>query len=175
MTNEQRIYNQALKGSPVNPGLPASLALLLVAQAKHETGNFTSNFFRSYNNAFGYSYVPGGRYQLGAGSIADNGAPIARYASVEDSVKELVDWLNRRRIEGKFPAFGSVTTPEQYAALLKAAGYYGDTLENYSNGLIYYFKSLAGSLAAGAKQSIPVLALIALGAAGYFAYKKFVR
>jgi len=135
-----RIFNQATRGTNYNPGLPNTLAALLVAQSQHETGNYTSNFFRNYNNAFGYAYYPGSLYQNGPGTIADNGKPIASYASVEDSTKELIDWIYRRVKEGKFPAnLATITEPDQYAALLKSAGYFGDTLQTYTNGLKYYF------------------------------------
>lgn len=133
------VYSVARSGTPVNPGLPASLAYLLVSQARHETGDYTSNFFRNNNNLFGYSYVPGARYQSGGGGIADNGQQIANYSSLKDSVYEIVDWIYRRRSEGKFPALETIQAPEQYAALLKGAGYYGDKVENYTAGLKRFF------------------------------------
>lgn len=143
-----RIYNQARKGTGYNPGLPVDLANLVVAQAKHETGDFTSNAFLKHNNAFGYAYYSGSNYQTGKGLIADNGQPVASYKTVEDSVKELIDWLNRRMREGKFPDLAAVHTPGDYAAALKAAGYYGDTLANYARGLAAFFKVItpAGGL-----------------------------
>lgn len=139
MSVSELIYNVARSGSPFNPGLPDTLARLVVSQAQHETGNFTSNFFRSYNNAFGYSAIAGARYQSGAGSLADNGKPIAVYPSLENSVYEIIDWIYRRRNEGKFPALDTITTPDQYAALLKQSGYYGDTVVNYAAGLKRWF------------------------------------
>lgn len=142
MAADEIIYQTARAGSPVNPGLPAALSYLLVAQAKHETGNFTSNFFKRYNNAFGYTYVPGGKYQSGAGTTADNGQPIAAYPDVKSSTYEIIDWIYRRRAEGKFPSdLSTVTTPEQYATLLKNSGYYGDTLQNYLKGLKNFFSN----------------------------------
>lgn len=154
MTTEERIFNQAVKGTDYNKGLPNTLASLLIAQSKHETGNFTSSFFKKFNNAFGYSYFPGSNYQTGSiGPLADNGKPIADYWSLEDSVKEVIDWIYRRVNEGKFPKnLSDIKTPEQYAALLKSAGYYGDTLQNYTAGLKRFF--------------IPVLEMIEKPAAG---------
>lgn len=148
MTIDELIYKTARAGTNNNPGLPPALAALVVAQAKHETGNFTSNFFKRYNNAFGYSYYPASPYQIGAGTVADNGLKIAAYAAVQDSVKELIDWLYRRVNDGKFPALDTITTPEKYAGLLKSAGYYGDTLQNYTAGLKRFFfehKTVAGA------------------------------
>lgn len=135
------IFTTARSGTNKNPkGLPVNLANLLVAQAKHETGNFTSNIFRTGNNAFGYSYDPRSIHQIGQGVIADNKVPSAKYASIANSTAEIVDWIYRRINEGKFPVnLDLIQTPDEYALLLKNAGYYQDTLENYLNGLKRFF------------------------------------
>jgi len=140
MTTEQVIYNQAIKGTNNNPGLPVSLANLLVSQAKHETGNFTSNFFKNYNNAFGYSYNQNSSYQIAPGTIADNGIKIAAYRNIADSTKEVIDWIYRRVNDGSFPKnLNTIVSPEQYVLLLKKAGYFTDTITNYLTGLKKYF------------------------------------
>lgn len=156
------IRAQALQGTPNNPGVPAALAELLVAQSKHETGNYTSAFFRNYNNAFGYAFYAGSDYQAGAGTVADNGRPIAVYGSVNDSTMEVVDWIYRRYREGKFPDLKTIRTPEQYAALLKSAGYYGDSLDNYLRGLKRFFVPVA---------AVSGIGLLAAAVAVYFLYK----
>ena len=138
----QRIYNTALAGTPDTPkGLPPVLAAILISQAKHESGNFSSSAFVDGNNAFGYTYVPGAKWQTTTpGRIADNGQPLATYASLEDSTREVVDWIHRRQKEGKFPIdLTAITNTDQYAKLLKAAGYYGDSFENYAKGLARWF------------------------------------
>jgi len=163
MTVEERIYKTATGGTPVNPaGVPSTLANLIVAQAKHETGNFTSNFFKKYNNAFGYSYVAGARYQLPkGGTIADNGLPIAAYKDVEDSTREIVDWIYRRKRGGMFPDdLTTIQTPEQYANLLKGAGYYGDSVSNYLRGLKNYFINSPAKAATGTIIFIAAIFLI---------------
>jgi hypothetical protein len=138
-----RIRSAALVGTPTNPkGVPLVLADLLVAQSKHETGDYTSSFFLLDNNAFGYSYVAGAYWQIGRGGIADNGAPIAKYATIEDSTGEMVDWIYRRVNEGKFPAnLADITTPERYGQLLKDAGYYQDKSTTYIDGLRRWFQA----------------------------------
>jgi len=165
-----RIYEQATRGTAYNKGLPPVLSSLVAAQAAHETGNFTSRFFTDYNNAFGYSYVPGGIYQLDIpGDFSTNGQPVAKYRSIEDSTKEIVDWIYRRIKEGKFPAdLRTIQTPEQYAALLKDANYFEDSISNYAAGIKRFFVQvieLAGKPAAG-------ILLLALGAAAYWYYTK---
>ena len=134
---ENMIFNAAISGNDVNQGLPERLAQLLVEQSAHETNGWTSNFFVHGNACFGYSCVPGSKWQSGcSASNADNGAKVGYYNSVEDSTQEVVDWIYRRVKDGKFPSdLTTITTSDQYASLLKNAGYYGDTEENYVTGL----------------------------------------
>ncbi len=138
-----RVLQAAAAGTPQNPGgLPAALASLVLAQAKHETGNFSSDAFVLGNNAFGYSYVPGGYWQLTTPNPASEGSrQMAAYGSLEDSVGEIIDWLYRRQSEGVFPALTTVTTPEQYATLLRSAGYYTAPLSEYVAGLQRWWQS----------------------------------
>lgn len=174
---KSRVYLQAVKGSQVNPGLPVRLAELVAAQAEHETGGFTSNAFEDGFNAFGYDYVPGAkRYQLAiAGRIADNGQPLAVYRNIEDSTQEMVDWIYRRRKEGIFPAdLSTITTPAQYAALLKAGGYYGDTVSNYTAGITRYFQQATDFVKHHTAGVAVVAAVLALAGIYYF-YKKPFR
>lgn len=159
MNTAQIIYTQAKSGTQYNPGLPDPLASILVAQARHETGDFTSRFFRENNNAFGYAYFPGSNYQIGAGDLADNQQPIATYGSIEDSTKEVIDWIWRRFRRGEFPDPASIKTTDDYAAALKSAGYYGDTLTNYARGLKRFFVPIAVTSGIGL--------LIALGVIAY--------
>lgn len=140
---EDIVYEQARQGTAVNPGLPDNLALYLVAMACHETGDFDSNIFRDDKNAFGYSYVAGSRYQEGPGRMADNGQYAAHYRTVNDSVRELVDWIYRRRAEGIFPAnLRAITSLAQYVSLLKRSSYFQDTEQNYLRGAQRCFESL---------------------------------
>jgi hypothetical protein len=154
MSNEERIYNTATAD-----GMPRYLALLLVAQSKHETGNYTHRFFTIGHNGFGYSYYPASRWQLSTGGPkADNGIPIAQYRSIEDSVHEITDWIKRRQRDGKFPAdLNTITSAEQYGTLLKAANYFGAPLQLYINGIKHFFSTTWGK----ATGSIGMLLIIA--------------
>jgi uncharacterized FlgJ-related protein len=136
---QQLIYSDALAD-----GLPDNLSNLVAAQAAHETGDFTSNAYEKDNNCFGYKAVPGGKWQEGNGITSSEGDPYAKYASVENSVHEIVDWIARRQKEGKFPQdLTTITTPLQYATLLKNCGYYGDNIQNYTAGIINYFQNFS--------------------------------
>ena len=153
---DEQIYNTATA-----QGIPPILATLIVAQARHETANYTSNAFRSCNNLFGYKYV-GQNLSTGPCITSSEGNSYAKYASVADSVKELTAWIKRRQAENKFPAnLNSITTPEQYATLLKNSGYYGAPIREYVNGLIFWLQKL-GEVATSKESSFAIVVLLAI-------------
>jgi len=157
MDAAQIIYT-TVKGA----GIPDPLAGLIVAQARHETADFTSPVFRQCSNAFGYKAV------FNAVPCVDSpeGNDYEKYPSVKDSALEIAAWIKRRQVDGSFPAdLTTVATPERYAYLLKISGYYGDTIENYTNGL-YRFWS---------EHKAPIITLggvLVLAAGLYFLTKK---
>lgn len=148
-------------------GFPAMLSNLIVAQAKHETGQYTSTVFTADNNLFGYMYV--GQAGATQGISKPGGGYYAHYSSWGGSVTELINWIKRRQNEGKFPAdLATITTPQQYASLLKDSGYYTDSVSNYTAGLIRWFQSLPGA----AKVGIGTGLLLAIGAVAFFLFRK---
>ncbi|AXH77161.1 MAG: N-acetylmuramidase [Bacteriophage sp.] len=128
------IYNQALR-----MGISPDLAKIMVAQARYESADYTSNTFNKTNNAFGYKYYPGSKWQAGAGNksseYGQDQSVYAKYNSVTDSTGEVVDWLKRRQNEGYFN-IADISTPDQYAQALKSADYYGESAGAYTSGLI---------------------------------------
>jgi len=107
----------------------ANYADFVVAQAKHESANFTSNVYKANNNPFGMK-VPSQRKFLGTrGTPANDGGYYARYESDSVAFEDLLLWMRAR----KFPT--NLETVEDYAEALKARGYFGDTLYNYTNAL----------------------------------------
>src|SRR5574341_835621 len=131
-------------------GFPDALSNLIVSMARHETGDYTSNVFKTCNNLFGYKYV-GQSTAAGACSVSPEGDRYAMYNSYADSVRELVLWIKRRQSEGRFPVdLATITTAEQYANLLKQGGYYGDTVLNYTTGLKRFLQNYGGTLGMGA-------------------------
>lgn len=113
--------------------MPPALSALIVAQARHETGNFTSNVFKKCANLFGYKAV--------YSAPKCTGSPEGDY--YEDykgdylaSVDEVVNWIKRRQREGRFPDdLSQVNTPAIYARLLKENGYYGAPEAEYRAAL----------------------------------------
>lgn len=152
MSYEQRVYDAAIKG-----GLPVPLSLLLVSQSKHESNNYTSPIFLDCNNSFGYKAVR---------SSCDLHPDYQNYQDIEGSTIEIVNWIYRRLNEGNFPPLETITTPEQYAQLLKQNGYYGDSISNYTAGLIRWFKSNIEGVAIGGGS------LIIIGILAYLYFSK---
>ena len=131
MSWQPTIYQTALLD-----GMPVILAQLIAAQAAHETGNFTSAVFKDCNNAFGYNAVR---------SFCLAHTTYQNYPTVQDSVHELTGWIKRRLNEGNFPSLNTITTPLQYATVLKKNGYYTDATSNYANGISFYFERVSNA------------------------------
>ena len=125
MSNDDIVYNTAIAD-----GMPRPLALLILAQARHESGDFTSSVFLDCNNAFGYNYVS---------SSCPGHDTYQNYNSLADSVHDLTGWIWRRYNEGNFPDLSTITTPGYYAQLLQQNDYYTDTVSNYTNGLLRWY------------------------------------
>jgi len=138
---EQEI-GKLIHDTAVADGMPPMLSNLIEAQSKHETANYTSNAFINNHNCFGYKHVVGAHWQDGAGIISSEGDRYAHYENIENSVHEICAWILRRQKDGKFPRdLTAIGTPTDYAVLLKQAGYFGDPLQNYINGLTHYLIS----------------------------------
>jgi len=128
-------YFEKIKATALADGMPGPLALLIAAQAVHETDNFKSAVFREDLNCFGYKYVKGALWQDGPGRKSTEGDHYAHYRSIANSVHEITAWIRRREKEGKFPALEQITSPVQYVQLLKKCGYYGDPPAVYLAGI----------------------------------------
>lgn len=107
-----------------------SLASYIEAQARHETGNFTSNLFLNANNLFGMT-VPKKRYHLGfpSGILSEDKTEYLGFKNSDESIADLLLWFDNQN----FPT--SVNGADEYARELKARGYYTAPYSEYLNGL----------------------------------------
>lgn len=113
-------WAQVFKGTKYEALIP-----YIIAQAKHETGNYTSNLYRTANNLFGMK-IPYKR------PFVRNGETTSGYSAYSDptqSAKDLKLWFDYTR----FPT--QVLNTKQYAEKLKLRNYYEDTIDNYVSGL----------------------------------------
>jgi uncharacterized FlgJ-related protein len=130
---DRLIINKAM-----SEGFEPAAAKIIAAQARHETGNYTSRVLQENNNLFGYKWVgQSGAFQ-GTPAPASEGGPkyYAKYLSLVDSVAEITAWLKRRQQEGRLTR-DELNTPAGYAAAIKRPpfAYYQDSQSNYTRAL----------------------------------------
>lgn len=136
-------YEQDIAKAALDNGLSNQLANLMVAQAKVETGNFTSAVFSTCNNAYGYIYV-GQKNATTCGrkqASNDGGANYAAYNSVYDSADEVAKWIIRN-----VPNYNNINTIEDYANALKnskVGAYFSEPASNYAASMAIYYKNIA--------------------------------
>jgi hypothetical protein len=112
----------------VKQNLDSFVVELLVAQSKHESGNYT-NSLTKYNNLFGRHHHKTDKYSLGAGARAEGHSRFARYATIEDAVLSQLDYLHRKEYSFKW------SSAYQYAIELKRKKYYEAPVKVYTNSL----------------------------------------
>jgi hypothetical protein len=112
------------------------IAKIITAQSGHETNGWTSNVWLKNNNGFGYGYQGNGIYES--------------YGTIQDSIDDVVGWLDRH-----VPGYEFFTDPAQYAAGIRAAGYYTDSLANYTAGIRRWFDNNL-QIAAGVSVAVVV-------------------
>ena len=129
MTQTSRSIQQKIFNRLRERGVPADTARMIVAQAVHETGNFTSELFARGNNAFGMK-LPRRRNTLAIDrGLKVEGDPAASFNSVEDSVDDLLLWLDFNSLPINY------STLEDYIAAIRRKGYFTDTYIRYLTGV----------------------------------------
>lgn len=175
------LYNSALSRLTRKFNLSQSklLASLMVAQAKHETGNFTSSVFKNNNNAFGYKYYKGSLYQIGKGKTSPELDSYGNFNTPEDSAKEVADWLGRRKAD-----FEKISTPAEYGHLLKKYKYYGADENLYITALKNFFTPIISSTSElisstketiQKKKSLKFIIIIPFLLIGFLLFKKYKK
>lgn len=125
LTIEDRIV-----GKLTECGVGDTMAWFIVAQAKHESGNFKSKLFREHNNAFGMRF-PRVRPTTAAhgGACAEGKTGYASYCSVEDSAEDVVRWLEFNSVDKNI---GSI---DKYVKVLRKKKYFTDKESKYLRSL----------------------------------------
>jgi flagellum-specific peptidoglycan hydrolase FlgJ len=196
MTNEeidQSVYNTAIKG-----GFTPISAKFVVAQARLESGHYASDIFKNNNNSFGMKYIEQplatkgslAPYKERSGSCKANGVCsnsdyYAKYSTVEDSIKDVIERNYNKTMNGVTPAqLKNSKTPEEYAALLKKRGYYGATESLYASTIksilnrvkvleIYNdVKNVYKNNSKGINYGLIAISLIGITYYAYYLYKK---
>lgn len=107
-----------------------NLLPFIIAQAKHETANFTSKVYAVDRNAFGIKFINSANQKNAVkGLLSPEGNNYARFNSETDS---LIDLFRIFEIK-KFPV--NVGSASEYAAALKERGYFTGDLVVYQKAL----------------------------------------
>lgn len=109
----------------VKQGLTPEFGKILAAQARHETGNYGSYLARFCNNYYGMKFFPGATLH----KKRCNGGEYVHYNCLEESVRDVIKWIKRRKIDTKD------TDVVAYVLAIKKAGYFTDKTVNYINGV----------------------------------------
>lgn len=102
---------------------------LIYAQLMHETGGGTSELAQRHHNYAGVTQVEANDLPQPDGSNY-----YMNFDSDEEFASYFADYLSKYEENGIFNA----TNTGEYAKALKAGGYFGDTVENYTTGLNRY-------------------------------------
>jgi len=106
----------------------------VLAQAKHESANFTSHVYKANNNPWGMKEARIRPFLGTRGTLAPDGGYYAAYTNDAQAERDLVEWFRYNRI----PI--SAVSLEDYVKLVTDAGYLGynptpTMVSNYVKGL----------------------------------------
>jgi len=129
MTIDQQIYNTAIA-----QGFNPIAAKLIVAQARFESADYTSNVFKKNNNTSGVKFI--GQKNAVQGTISPEGDYYAKYNTIQDSLNDKIVRLYNITMRGVTPQqLKNAKDATQFANLLKQRDYYGSSAVEYANGL----------------------------------------
>jgi len=138
-SNDQIIYDVA-----ISEGFNPTAAKLIVAQARFESADYSSNVFQKNLNTSGMKYIgqplasrgtpaPANEQRCGGGCDSDY---YAKFRSVEDSARDKISRLYNITMRGVTPQqLKNVQNADEFAKLLKQRGYYGAPESQYAAGL----------------------------------------
>jgi hypothetical protein len=127
-TNRKEVIECNVRRVLYGQNLDPFVVELLVAQSKHESGNYT-NSLTKYNNLFGRHHHKTDKYSLGAGAPAEGHSRFARYPSVEAATLSQLEYLRRKGYSFKW------TSAKEFALELKAKKYYEASVSVYTHAL----------------------------------------
>jgi flagellum-specific peptidoglycan hydrolase FlgJ len=190
MTLDQQIYNAA-----INEGYSPTTAKIIVAQARLESGNYSSPVYKKNNNLFGMKFVAQPLAQQGSlapynersesckkDNVCGNKDHYAKYSSPTDSIRDLIGRLYKKERNGiGYEQLRNVSDEYEFARRLKQRDYYGISAEEYGRGLNARLKLVSvtpysGGIMGGVTNYTKIaLVLIGTTIVSYYLYKKYVK
>lgn len=113
-------------------GYDPAMAKMIVAQSRHETGNYTSKLFQDWNNPWGMMH-PLKRTTASAGA---NPSGFATYENLDDAARDYVYYLQALGYNQSYPDVRA------FVSELKKKGYFEDNLTTYMSSVNSIYKSL---------------------------------
>jgi LPXTG-motif cell wall-anchored protein len=165
MSIDQQIYNAAIE-----QGFRPTAAKLIVAQARFESADYTSNVFKRNNNTSGVKFI--GQKNAVQGTLSPEGNYYAKYNTIQDSLNDKIVRLYNIRMRGVTPEqLKNARSADEFANLLKQRGYYGSSEAGYAAGLKSKLLRINALEFVENNKTSLILGLILLGA-GLWYYKK---
>ena len=139
-------YDQMVYDTAIAQGFSPQAAKLVVAQARFESADYTSNVFKNNNNTSGIKYIGSRQKNAQQGTLSPEGDYYAKFDTVQDGINDKIVRLYNITMSGVTPQqLKDTTNPDQFADLLKQRRYYGNTaygtsqatkdIANYAAGL----------------------------------------
>lgn len=122
-------YEEEILRILLEEGLSLGMAEIVVAQARHESGNFTSPIFEENWNPFGMK-----RPRLRKTTAIGSNRGHAVYPSLSDAVLDYVFYLRARQIPF------DIESVSEFVIVIKNKGYFEDSYRNYVRGVRGFFE-----------------------------------
>lgn len=113
---------------------------LLVAQSKHESGNYKNSLSRLHKNIFSRHWDKYDTLSLGAGGQAEGHSNFARYKSIKNATLSQLHYFQRKKYTMEW------TTAKEFAVELKSKRYYEDDVNKYTTALNKLIKPIKHDL-----------------------------
>jgi hypothetical protein len=184
------VYDQLIYDTAIKQGFNPIAAKLVVAQARYESADYTSNVFLKNLNTSGIKYIRQPLATRGtlaptnersascqSGGVCKDSDHYAKFASVSDSAKDKIERLYNITRKGVTPEqLKNVKTPEEFARLLKIRGYYGGEESSYAAGMkAKLLRIQVVEFVTKNKNTLLLGAGLLLVAAAYYVYKNKMK
>jgi len=126
-------YENEIRSVLQSEGLEPFVVELLVAQSKHESGNY-KNSLTKYNNVFARHYHKNDTFATSAGAEAEGHSRFAKYPTLRHATLSQLSYLRRKHYSFKWKS------AYQFALELKSKRYYEAPLELYTSALNRYLR-----------------------------------
>ena len=168
MTLDQQIYDTAIKN-----GFNPMAAKLIVAQARFESADYTSNVFKQNNNTSGIKFV--GQPNAVQGTLSPEGNYYAKFNTIQNAINDKIARIYNLTMKGVTPQqLKDSTDAIDFANKLKQRGYFGSSASEYASGLKAKLLRI-NVLEFVTKNKIPLTLGIGVILIGAGIYYKFVK